>query len=397
MPATDVPTVSLQGVVVPRSSVNPQMFHRYTRRLTVAMKTASFAGLGNTDQFSILQTGIIAGLSITFSGSVVVTLGGGTAATTQRWPYDLIRALRFTANGQSNLINVSGWKLKAREMMARGDLTDRGVSQGVLGASPGTATTQGTLSLASELWGLGSGVTAIVGAPTTYNVELNWYVPIAFDQVDLIGAIFAQTSSTDLNVAIDWAPPTDLFVLTGAATAVLTGTFVCEAVLFSIPQGPDGSIIVPDLSAFHSLIQSRTLPINGVNEIRLPGQGVGRQLMRTYFQTWNGAGQASATLANNATNYAQIGWRFGGNDTPEVWTVGRHLRYFNERTFDCDLGGPFGFVALDFSAENAFRDSIDEASATDLRILMEIPQALSLTSPITEFVQETVFAGAVGA
>src|SRR6266581_2060862 len=108
--AGTTPTQVMQGIEVPASSVNPDE--------------------------SILQTGIISGLMIQFSGQVVVTLGGGTCATTGRWPYDLVRAARFSANGQSNLINCHGSVLKAREIMARGDLTDRGVIRGVGGASP---------------------------------------------------------------------------------------------------------------------------------------------------------------------------------------------------------------------------------------------------------------------
>lgn len=395
-PQGDVP-VTMQGIAVPASSVNPREFFRRTRRLTFSQKSFAFQGLGFTDNVPILQTGIIAGLTIRFTGTLTVTLGGGTAASTPRWPYDLIKAVRVSANGQSNLINVSGWKLKVRDIMARGDLTDRGVANGIGGASPGTSRTQGTLALANESWGVGQNVTAIAGAPTAYTVDLNWYVPIAFDQLNLLGAIFAQTASTDLNLAIDWAPTTDLFTLTGAATAVFSATtVVVEAHVFSIPQGPNGSIVVPDLSMFHSLIQTRyATPSNGVNEIRLSGQGIGRQLLRTYWQFWNGA--APAPLAVNATNYAQVGWRYGGNDTPELFTDGQHFAYWNERLFGSAIGQFAGFGCWDFASENAFRDSVDLGAATETRLVLEIPQAVGLVSPFVEYVQESAFVGAVGA
>lgn len=392
----DMP-VTMQGIAVPAASVNPQEFFRRTRRLTFQQRAFNFAGLGLSDNVPILQTGIIAGLTIRFAATLTVTLGGGTAATTARWPYDLIRALRVSANGQSNLINCSGWKLKVRDIMARGDLTDRGVANGIGGASPGTARTQGTLALANESWGVGQNVTAIVGAPTNYAVDLSWYVPIAFDQLHLLGAIFAQTASTDLNLAIDWAPSTDLFVLTGAATAVFTGaTVVVEAHVFSIPQGPNGSIIVPDLSMFHSLVQTRFgQPVNGTNEVRLAGQGIGRQLLRAYWQTWNGA--VPVPLAVNAVNYGQVGWRYGGNDTPELWTDGQQLAYWNERLFNCSIGQFAGFGCWDFASENAFRDSVDLGAATETRLVLEIPAAVALVSPFIEYVQESAFVGAVGA
>ncbi|MGI8685120.1 MAG: hypothetical protein ACR2MO_08560 [Acidimicrobiales bacterium] len=393
-PTQAAPQQSMQGIVVPASSVNPQAFFRATRRLTFLQKTMTYAGLGQTDNVSILQTGIVAGITVKFSGSLVLTPGAGTIATTARWPYDLFKAVRFSANGQSNLINVSGWKLKARDIMGRGDLSDRGVAQAIGGASPGTARTQGTLSLASESWGVGSNVTGL-GAQTVA-VEISVFVPIAFDQVNLMGAIFAQTSSTDLNLAIDWASTADLFTLTGNATAVLTGNVVVEGVIYSIPQGPDGSVIVPDLSAFHSLIQTRSINMaNGENEIRLSGQGVGRQLLRTYWQVFNGA--VGVPLPLTAANFGPLGWRYGGNDTPEKYNDGLDLRYSNERLFNCDFGALAGFGIIDFASENAFRDSVDEGSATDLRLVINIGSGVALTSPVVEYVQETIFAGAVGA
>ena len=39
---------------------------------------------------------------------------------------------------------------------------------------------------------------------------------------------------------------------------ILLGTMTVVSKKFSIPVGADGEIVVPDLSMFHSLIQSRT-------------------------------------------------------------------------------------------------------------------------------------------
>jgi hypothetical protein len=393
--ATVEPVRSMQGISVPAATVDPEAFFRATRRLTVPQRTFTYAGLGGSDVVPVLQTGILYGLSIKFSGTLTVNLAAGTAATTSRWPYDLLRAVRLSANGQSNLINCSGWGLKLRDVMARGDLNDRGVSRGFGGASPGTTITQGSLSLASENWGVNEAVTAIVGAPTNYAVDLEWYVPVSIDDVTLMGALFAQTSSTDINLALDWAPSADLFVLTGAATAALTGTVVVEARLCSIPGSSDGGIIVPDLSTFHQITQTRNNTVaNGTNELRLPGQGIGRQLLRAWMRVWSGA--TPAPLAVNATNYGQVGWRYGGNDTPELVTDGLHQRMLNERLFGSDIGVQ-GFIVHDFMSENAFRDAIDEGAATELRLLAEIPTGVALTTPFAELTQETLFAGEVGA
>lgn len=387
------PTQIMQGIEVPTSAVDARQFFKQTRRLNILMKNiGTFAGVGNTDTISMLQTGVLAALRVQLTGSVVITLGGGTAATTGRWPYDLARAFRFSANGQSNLVNCRGWKLKAREMLQRGDLSDRGVVRGIGGASPGTSVQQGTLSLNTEAWGLGQNVSAIAGG--TYNFELEWYIPIAFDMVTLAGAIFAQTSATDLNLAIDWAPLTDLFTLTGAATAVFsTGALNVFATLCSIPQAPSGQIIIPDLSMFHSLIESRYATVaNGDNEVRLAGQGVGKQLMRLFGQLWNGT--PTAPLPVNSTNYGNIQWKFGAQDIPETWNNGNAHSHVAETVADSDLCTYQGFWVHDFASENAFRDSVDEATATELRFLVNIPNGVTLSnSPAIEYVQETMSIG----
>jgi hypothetical protein len=385
------PTQVMQGIEVPASSVNPAQFFQLTRRLHILEKNlAAFAGLGSTDTVSILQTGVLSGLTIQFSGSLVVANGTGTVATTGKWPYDLIRAARFSANGQSNLVNCHGSALKVREIMQRGDLCDRGVVRGVNGASPGTQVNQGTLSLNTENWGVGSNVTAIANG--TYTVELEWYVPVAFDDLQLIGAIFAQTSATDLALAIDWAPQSDLFVITGNATVALTGSVNCFAKLYTIPQSPTGDIIIPDLSVFHSIIESTAQNIaQGDNEVRMAGQGVGKQLMRIFGRVWNGA--TPAPLPLNTTNYGQLLWRFGGNDTPEIWNNGNAMAHDVEKLFNDDICSLAGWWVHDFASENAFRDSVDEATATELRWLLNLTSNVTPVNAYAQYVQETLSIG----
>jgi len=386
------PTQIMQGIEVPTSSVNPKAFFQQTRRLTFLQKNiGTIAGFGFTDTIPMLQTGIIAGLVIQFLGTIT-TSGTGTTATTGRWPYDFIRAARFSANGQSNLINAHGWKLKFREMAQRGDLSDRGIVRGIGGASPGTQVNQGTFSLNTETWGMGQNVTAVPNA--AYPVELEWYIPVAYDEVTLTGAIFAQTSATDLNLAIDWAPLSDLFVFTGNSTAVITaGALNVEARVFTIPQAPNGQIIVPDLSTFHSLIESRVPTVAlGDNEIRLAGQGVGKQLLRLFGQLWNGT--TPAPLPCNYTNYGNVQWKFGGQDIPETYPNGSLNAHMLEKTFDSDCSTYQGFWGHDFASENAFRDSVDEATATELRFLVNLTNNVTLAgTPAIEYVQETASIG----
>jgi hypothetical protein len=384
------PARYMQGISVPANSVNPNEFFARTRRKFQTEASKTFNGLGGTDVFEIKKTDILSGLFIRFDGSLTIALPTGTAATTARWPMDLIKAVRFTANGQSNLINCSGAKLKLREVQSRGDLSDRGVSQSVNGVT----VTQGTLSQAHESWGVGSRATAIPAA--TYDLDLDWFVPIAEDQVDLAGAIFAASSSTDLTLTIEWANSTDLFTLTGTATAAVTGTVTVSALRYAIPLGADGQIVVPDLSTFHQLIQSSTSAIsNGENEVRLSGQGAGKTLLRASAQLWNGAATAPVQITED--NFGRLAWRYSGNETPDEYFDGQTLRMYNERQYNSDVGAIWGFHCHEFAAENAFRDTVDLGTTSEWRLVVAVQSGVTLVSPRLEILTESIFSAGAGA
>lgn len=375
---------TLQGQLVPANAINPTAFFMRTRRKRYAEYSRIFAGLGGVDVAELRKSDILSALHIRFSGTLTVAHNTGAVAATFRWPYDLLKACKFTANGQSNLVNVSGLKLKAREAMAASDYTDRGVAQSVNGAT----VTQGTLAMASESWGVGPGQAAI--ASGNYSVELYWRVPVSEDDKDLSGAIFAQTSATDLTLQLEWNTAAALFTITGNDTVALAGSVIVEAEKYSIPVD-SGMMIIPDLSLFHSLIQTTVANAvqQGDNELRLIGQGVGRSLLRTFFQTWSGAG-AAVPLPATAANYGAQGWRYGTNETPELFPDGRSLREWNERLYGIDTGAVWGFLAHDFATTWAFRDVVDQGATSDLRLFVNI--ATPLTNPAVEYVQETVFA-----
>jgi hypothetical protein len=389
--STQGPVRYMQGIAVPAESVRPTEFFARTRRHFQLEKATTWAGLGGQDVIELKKSDVLGGLTIRFKGSLVITLPSGTAATTARWPYDLIRQVRFTANGASNLINVSGLKLKVREFQVRADLNDRGVSNTV----GGVAKTQGTLAKASESWGVGSASTLSAG---TYDVDLEWFVPVAEDQVDLSGAIFCATSSTDLTLTIDWEQSSNLFALTGGATAVInTGVVEVHSTKYAIPIGADGQIVIPDLSLFHSLIQSRHTAIsNAENEIRLVGQGAGKSLLRVTYQLWNGA-TPQVPLAMNKTNFSKQSWRYAGNETPDEYQDGQILRLVNERFYNSDIAAVWGFGAHEFAAENAFRDAVDMGTTSELRLVVGVQSSVTLTNPGLEYVQETIFQAGAGA
>lgn len=212
---------------------------------------------------------------------------------------------------------------------------------------------------------------------------------MAYDTTTLMGAIFAQTTSTSLELDLQWATLANLFTLTGNATATVAAAVTVEAEFFSIPSDGQGGIFIPDLSAFHSYVEN--VVQNGVgvgpNTFDLAGQGVGRQLMRLGYRIWN---DSAPLPVGDQTN---IGWLYGGNTQPETFATDQRLRALNEESYDTDLAGRQGIYVIDFDREWAFRDAVDEGSATELRFTTTVANGVTISSPSVEYVQDVVFAG----
>lgn len=385
----------MQGIAVPSESVNPGLFFELTRRHQTPEKTVAYGGGGVTQTIELRKADILSAITLRFVGSLVIT--GGTANTSAAWPLG-IAGVRFTANGQSNLINTGigtaaggGLQhLRARDFMKKSDLNDRGVSQSI----GGVARTQGTMSLAHESWGVGQSASAV--AAGTYPVDLTFSIPVSEDEKDLVGAIFLQTATSDLTLSIDETPLGQL-VFPGTATGIaLTGVWQVATTKFSIPVGPNGQIVIPNLNVFHSIIASRFANgiSNGENETRLIGQGSGKSLLRCWGRTVSGATTAAAPLSLSTTNYGALSWRYGNNETPDQFLDGSSMRADMERRYNTDLGTYGGYWCHDFAHENVFRDTVDMGTTSELRLVTTIQTGVTLTSPALEYVTETVFLAA---
>jgi hypothetical protein len=377
--------LQMQGIEVPSGVVDFKGFMAGTRRHTQTeggSKAYTSANPQASDVFELRKSDILAGANIRFVGTIVITTATGTCSSTARWPYDFLKAVTFTANNASNVINASGAKLKLRRMMKFPELTDRGVSNSI----GGTTRTQGTLALATESWGVGQNQASI--AAGTYNVDLRWPLDVAEDMVNLAGAIFLATSAADLTVNLSYEAISNLFVLTGTSTVVLAGTFTLETDKFSIPMS-GSTMVLPNLNLFHSIQQSRTSAIaNAESEIRVVGQGAGKQLLRAYGQVWNGSAPQTQLVVND-TNYAYVTWRYSTNEQPDTWG-GQLIRERNEEDYNSDIGLQ-GFWSIDFASVAAFRDTVDMGTTGELRLVISIPSGVSLTSPALEYVTETLY------
>lgn len=394
--ATMTPSAPLiQGVQSPNVQVSPDDFFRATRRLRFPMQPLkAIAGLGTTDTVQLRQTGIVAGLECRVKGTI--TFGGTIGVTTMsyEWPFNLIQEFRLSANGQSNLQRWRGLSARAYELATNPRLDDTGLSK----QFGGVAITAGSLALPCDDWGT-SGVNVLapgtnVAAVGTYTVDLTFFLPVAADPVSLIGAVYAQSSATNLTLDLQWATQAQIVsALGGAATFAQALSWKVTGLAYSIPN-VNGAFVVPDLSRFHQLAEFRQGGLaQGTNEPLLPGTGVGRQLMRLFFNAYSGA--VPTPLAMTDANYSQVGWAYGGSDVPEAYPLGGDLRAQNVRVAGVDLGANWGVGLWDFASQFALRDVIDEGATSDLRI--QIGLVAAPTSGYAQILQETLFAAPVGA
>jgi hypothetical protein len=383
----------IQGVTSPNLTVDPATFYAATRRLRFPMKSlTAIQGLGSTDSVQLRQTGIITSLELRVQGTVVFGGTIGTTTMSYEWPFNLIQEVRLSANGQSNLIRARGLSIRALEFVTNPKLDDTGISKNF----GGTAAVVGTLSLPSDDWGT-SGVNTMapgsnVAAVGTYTVDLTFFIPVAADPVSLIGAVYAQSSATNLQLDVQWATQTQIIsALGGAATVAFALNWAVTGRAFSIPN-VNGNYVVPDLSQFHQIAETRFGgQAQGTNEPLLPGTGVGRRLMRLLFNTYSN----SVPLAMTSANFNVLGWAYGGADVPEGYNGGTNLRAENIRVAGVDLGGLWGLGLWDFASQFALRDVVDEGATSDLRLQVGLVNAP--TNGATQIAQETLFAAPVGA
>jgi len=385
----------IQGVTSPNMVVNPPAFYAATRRLRFPMRSlTAIAGLGTVDTVQLRQTGIITSLEVRVQGTIVFGGTIGTTTMSYEWPFNLIQEARLSANGQSNLIRCRGLTIRAMEFITNPKLDDAGISK----SFGGTATAVGTLALPSDDWGT-SGVNTLapgtnVAAVGTYTVDLTFLIPVAADPVSIIGAVYAQSSATNLTLEIQWATQAQIVsALGGAATFASSLNWGVTGRAFSIPN-VNGNYVVPDLSQFHQIAETRFGGMaQGTNEPLLPGTGVGRRLMRLLFNVYSGA--TPTPLAMTSANFNVVGWAYGGSDVPESYTGGTNLRAENIRVAGDDIGGSWGLGLWDFASQFALRDVVDEGATSDLRIQIGLVGAP--TSGYAQVAQETLFAAPVGA
>lgn len=282
--------------------------------------------------------GIIGSLHVFFEGTMQGD-GVGAPVATSGFPWRLASEFRVSANGISNLIEMDGIDARALARIRRGR------------------------SLADEA------VFTLPAAGTTTPIRLHWEIPLALDEISLIGAVLAQTDDNNLLLRITTAASADLF---SAHAPTIAGTWYVLASAYEIPEtGSSGksSLVIPDLRQLHGIFtKDDNLVATGLQPSALTKTG--GLLLRTLQR-----------IDNAPPNFGNADWltdaitehffRFNSKEVPRDFEPAWMLRFLNEDDYAQSVlpaaDVPAGITAPaylvdDYVSKVAMRDVVNMAA-----------------------------------
>jgi hypothetical protein len=338
-------------------TIDAARFAAMTNRFRKSYAPLAWPGFGSKVSQVIDRYGIIGKLHIFFEGTLT---GDGTAAptATSGFPWRLLSEVRVSANGISQLIDVDGLDLRALARARRGkSLTDE--STFTLPTTSGTST-----------------------------LRLHWEVPLALDDVSLIGAVLAQTDDNNLSIRLTTADSADLF--SAHAPTFSSANFYILAEAYEIPEATvngQTNLIIPDLRQMHGLF-TRDDDLVSTGQNVTPLTKTGGILLRTLQR-----------IDNAPPNFGNADWledtvsihafRFNSKEIPYEYEPAWMLRFLNDGDYSqatlpsADV--PSGvtapaYVVDDYVAQVAARDVVNMAAVSQPEMLNTIASGYSLNS-----------------
>lgn len=315
-----------------------------------------------TAPINIAQAGIISGIWIHYTGTL--TVAGGSVTAKAGWPHNLLSAVDFSANFQSDVIHATGLDLHLHRWVSNPMMPWGGLDRQI-GSLP--------------VW--------TAGART---IRASWFVPLAADKASLIGAIYAQSASNVLTLQLRRALLTDVTNgIGGGVTATLTGSFSIAVDFFDIPRDPQtGAVVTPDLRRLHGLNFFDSPVVAAGRGIKVPMVPINGNLLRLFVRLQSPSGSFSP-LPGLGSGFEAITLHYGGNHNPQQWDVASLVNRNIDHYGDIP---PDDFVILDFLRENPVRDAVLMNGVTDLALLVDITPGTTIPAGTTlHVVQETLY------
>ena len=355
---TNAPSSSTGG----RDIHNPELFNQLTERQEMPQTTAPIKGLGKQQRLIIEKVGVVGKIRMLVKCSFTPK-EEEKALVLPGFPFKLIREIQLQANGVTGIIDCAGIVLHQRRMRIYRNPTSAIFKSPVVGAK-----------MKKEV----------------IKVEFVLEIPIAHDMMSLIGSLLAQNEETGLSLQINWATEEELI---GGAGGIekFEGEIEWGTTVFSIGStvvGKQEVTVLPDLSAFHGLVQTET-PLTGTGSRRGELIRTAGQLLCLTSTIFNKAGGAVELTPAEWTSFKI---EYGGNKDPLVWTPASQLLEENADDYD----GPLlvqgvHFLAVDNEKDNPARDMIIPESLTELRSVIGVPAGFVPENAIILSSQETLY------
>lgn len=341
---------------------DPSAFFQLTKKNIATPHSFAAPGFGSFAEKQLPQAGIVSKLLITFDGEVTVTDNTGSVDSTNEYPYNLLREFILSINGSNDLWSVSGLDLRALSHVRHPSYAeDTDTFDGNEGANTGL--TNGTTDL-----------------------HLTWEVPVAMDDVSLVGALFLQSAATNATVRLKQAAESDIFTVNGDATVAVSGTFHITPITFEVPYR-EGKIVTPDLSRLHGMT-ALEYPLSATGTNRLTLLRADALLERVFLSVERSDGNPLSAQPGtaDADKIDAVRLTYGANQTPLEFEPAAILAAINNRHYGQRV--PYDRLVLDTVRENPARDAIHMQGVTELAAELDINSSVSLSNAKARVVQE---------
>ena len=342
---------------------NAALFAELTERQAMPQTIQTFAGLGKSQRLTIEKVGVLSRVRLLVKIKAT-PVGEEQPINNPGMPWKFIREIALQANGVTGIIDVGGVVLEQRR---RRIFRNPVSAVNVLTTAVGTKYTK---KAAQEY---------------VFAVE----IPVAHDMESLIGSLLAQNEETQLSLLVNWASEEE--IVNGGKLEKVEGEVIWSTTVFSIGSttvGKSEAVVLPDLSAFHGLVQSET-PLVGTGERRAELIRTAGQLLCYTASITNKAGGTEVSLPAEWTTFKL---EYGGNKDPLVWTPASTLLEENADDYDGAITvNGFPFLIVDNERDNAARDMIIPESLTELRGVIGVPAGFTASNAIILTTQETLY------
>lgn len=344
-------------------AIAPERFFQLTERNEMPLNQIKPTSFATSFQARINNVGIISGILLDVTGTVSCTIGGGSLTATANWPWNLIKRIIVSANGQNELIAVEGMDLRARHLRIFRNATDN------------TSSSSGTITTGANA------------------VTLMLFIPFAHDETTLIGSLYAQSDETYLNLELTTAAASDVITAAGGATIdSVSLTVTPHLVFYEIPMVSDGNrsvIVLPDLSQLHSLNYVDN-PFSNTGDVATRLLRSAGQLLCVYLRLDSGTAGLSPW-----SDLDEVRWEYAGNQRPRRFNPVRPLRFKMNGDYNGDVNPRAQhYAVLDFEVDNPMRDVVYPKGVIDLQVVTAVKTGTTLSNAKVHLVAETLYGGA---